>query len=95
MATQVTQTLKKPAGINFYMNETDSRFQDLISALPGYVSYTKTYPDENTKVQVFAFETHDHYVGYLDMINTNQVTIDNRNYNIANNISYEVAVAEI
>jgi hypothetical protein len=95
MATKITTTTTKPAGVAFYLAATDTRYQDLVSSLPGFVSYNKSYPDENTKVQEIVFATHDDYVNYTDVTTTNDMMIDNRGYNTTNNITFNLELTEI
>ena len=95
MATKITTTTSKPAEKAFYLAATDTRYEDLVRALPGFVSYSKSHPDENTRVQEIVFETHDHYVNYADFSNTNEMMLDNRNYNASNGILFSIELAEI
>ena len=99
MATHInimqTQTLVKPAGVEFFNPTGDGRFENFVKSLTGFVSYSKSFPDANTKVQEITWDCKEDWVNYQDQAATNQMMIDNIAYNRANGITWSSVVTDI
>ena len=93
--TMLTSTTIKPSDVEFFLSDSDTRYEDLCKSLEGFVSYNKTQPDANTRVQEIVWATNAAWVNYKDVANTNQLIIDNKAYNQANGITYSVVVTDI
>ena len=90
MAVTITISSTKPDHVQFWREANPDKPNTItpwLNSLPGFISYTVTNPDPNTRVQAIVFDTIENYTNYLQNHDKQcPEYVDRRAYSNANGI---------